>query len=164
MKGGAEVVLRRGPGEGHPLAGVLLESLGEDGHGLLKTLCPSLPLSQGPKGGAEVVLRRGPVEGHPLAGALLESLGEGGHGLLKTLCPSLPLSQGHESDAERHMQRGAARRFDRTAFEQGGDLLGDAVQALFQHPAAYFRSSERRRNSQRLGGELRAEVVVEVIL
>ena len=31
---------------GHPLACALLERLGEGGHGLLKALCPALPLTQ----------------------------------------------------------------------------------------------------------------------
>ena len=44
-KGVVEIVLRHGPVEGHPLAGNLLERLGEGGHGLLKALCPALPLA-----------------------------------------------------------------------------------------------------------------------
>ena len=35
---------------GHPLACALLERLGEGGHGLLKALCPTLPLTQVQKG------------------------------------------------------------------------------------------------------------------
>ena len=35
---------------GHPLACALLERLGEGGHGLLKALCPALPLTQVQKG------------------------------------------------------------------------------------------------------------------
>ncbi len=104
------------------------------------------------------------IEGAPRRGVRpfgWKRFGEGGHGLLKARCPALPLAQGRKGDAKRHMHGGAARRFDRTAFEQGDDLLGDVVQALLQHQAAYFRSCDRRRNSQRLGGELRAEDVVE---
>ena len=91
-------VMSKSPG--HALAGPLLERLVEGGHGLLKALCPRLPLAQGLKSNAEIALRRGPVEGHALAGPLLERLVEGGHGLLKALCPRLPLAQGPKSSAE----------------------------------------------------------------
>ena len=63
----AEIVLRLGRGEEHLLAGLLLERLGEGNHGLLKALCPALPLSQDCKGVAEVVLRPGPVAAQPPA-------------------------------------------------------------------------------------------------
>ena len=39
LDGAVEVVLRLGPGEGHTLAGALLERLGVGGHGLLKVRC-----------------------------------------------------------------------------------------------------------------------------
>ena len=158
-KGGAEVVLRLGPGEGLPRAGALLERLDVGGHGLLKARCPALPLAQDHKDDAETVLRLGPGEGLPRAGALVERFGEGSQGLLKARCLALPLAQGRKGDAKRHMQGRAALRFDRTAFEQGGDSLGDALQALLQHPAAYFpfprvapQLSAPRRSAARGGG------------
>ena len=95
---------------GFPLAGPLLERIGEGGHSLLKARCPALPLSQGRKGVAEVALRRGPVVGFPLAGPLLERIGEGGHSLLKARCPALPLSQGRKGVAEVALRRGPGVR------------------------------------------------------
>jgi hypothetical protein len=89
----AEIVLRHGPVEGHPLTRPFLQRCAVGRHRLIELRRAALPLSEPCERIAEIHLRLRPLERNALARPLLEREAKSRHRLMEQRRPALPLAE-----------------------------------------------------------------------